>query len=530
MSFSQSNFYSEFSALSIHRKFYIIGLLILALGMPLSPILVSVSQFILFGTWLIEGNFKSKFLQIKSNLSLWAFLLLPLLHLLWLFNTTNFDYALHDLKIKIPLLLFPLVLGTIPPILAKELRWILYTFILGVLFGTFASFTVLVGIFPQEFNDIRDISIFISHIRFGLMILLSQLIIFYYLFNNSSPLTFWNKLGISILIIWLLSFLIILQSITSWIAFVLILFYAYITLYKKIQSFILKIASSALIIAVLLSCVSLISKVYYDFYFTKTLSLNNLPTHTPRGNAYLNDTTSIYKENGHYIYILICKEELAKTWPKLSEIPYSGKDANGFSIENTMIRYLTSKGLPKDQDGLLALEPEDIRMIEKGYATSVIRKKFIPYVKMYNVVWEIDRYMKSGDANNKSIVQRIEFGRAAKHIISKNFWFGIGTGDLNNAYTNAYIEIGSILNPKNQLRAHNQFLTFFVTFGVFGFFIALFSMFYPALKNYKKQGILLSGFLIMAFLSMFNEDTLETQAGVTFYIAFYTLFIFSEKE
>jgi hypothetical protein len=34
----------------------------------------------------------------------------------------------------------------------------------------------------------------------------------------------------------------------------------------------------------------------------------------------------------------------------------------------------------------------------------------------------------------------------------------------------------------------------------------------------------------MAFLSMFNEDTLETQAGVTFYIAFYTLFIFSEKE
>ena len=120
MSFSQSNFYSEFSSLSIHRKFYIIGLVILALGMPLSPILISISQFILFGTWLIEGNFKSKFLQIKSNSSLWAFLLLPLLHLLWLFNTTNFDYALHDLKIKIPLLLFPLVLGTIPPISTKS--------------------------------------------------------------------------------------------------------------------------------------------------------------------------------------------------------------------------------------------------------------------------------------------------------------------------------------------------------------------------------------------------------------------------
>jgi hypothetical protein len=31
-------------------------------------------------------------------------------------------------------------------------------------------------------------------------------------------------------------------------------------------------------------------------------------------------------------------------------------------------------------------------------------------------------------------------------------------------------------------------------------------------------------------MSMFNEDTLETQAGVTFYIVFYTLFVFAKQE
>ena len=178
----------------------------------------------------------------------------------------------------------------------------------------------------------------------------------------------------------------------------------------------------------------------------------------------------------------------------------------------------------------MALDSEDIKMIENGYTSCIYRDKSATYMKLYKVLWEIDTYLKTGDANSKSIVQRVEFNRAALHIISNNFWFGVGTGDLILSYQQTYLEIKSNLKSKNQLRAHNQFITFFVTFGLFGFLITLLSMFYPGVINYKKGGVLLSGFLILIFISMLNEDTLETQAGVTFYIVFYALLSLSNRE
>lgn len=529
MWFSQTLFYKEFIQLSIYRKLYLFGLLVLAIGLPLSSVLVSISQFILMGTWLLERDFKAKFFKIKNNKILWAFFLLPLLHLIWLINTSDYIYALHDLKIKVPLVIFPLVLGTISPLSQKELKWVLYTFIFSVFCGTSVSFAILTGIYPVEYHDIRGISIFISHIRFGLMILLAMFLIAYYLNTNLKKLALWKKLAVLALILWFLTFLIILQSVTSWVALILVLLLTYFRNSRQIKSKLIRFMLAGSLSLIILSTVSLISKVYFDFYHTKTLNLSTLPNKTPRGNKYLSDTTSNLKENGHYIRILICYKELAETWPTLSDIPFRGTDANGYSIRSTMIRYLTSKGLPKDTDGLLSLDNKDIALIENGYASCVYRKKFIPYVKLYNILWEIDRYIKSGDANNKSIVQRVEFGKAAINIIRENFWFGVGTGDLKIAYQQSYKELNSNLNKSNQLRAHNQFLTFFVTFGILGFILAIFSMLYPGYKMAHYKGIALVVFLLMIFISMLNEDTLETQAGVTFYIAFYTLLVFSNN-
>ncbi len=526
MSFSQIPFFKEFRRLDIHRKIYIIGLLIMAIGLPLSPFLVSNAQFIIGLNWLFERKFKTKFTTLINNKVIWILLLLPLLHILWLINTSDFSYALHDLKIKLPLLAIPLVLGTTKPLSQKELRWFLYAFVFAVFCGTTVSFAVITGIYKIEYHDIRNISVFISHIRFGLMIVLSLLIIGYYFIIDYKTLPTWKKTSLSLLTIWFLSFLVILQSITGWIALLLLLILIFAKNYKKIKPRFLRVAICIVLLSIIIGSIGLVSKAYSDFYSVKTCNFANLPEQTPRGNKYLNDTTSQLKENGYYVRILISYKELAQTWPKLSKIPFQGYDANGYPIWNTMIRYLTSKGLPKDTDGLLALDPDDIELIENGYANCVYRKKFIPYVKIYNVIWEIDRYRKTGNANDKSIVQRIEFSRAALHIIHNNFWFGVGTGDLKNAYNNAYKEIKTNLKKRNRLRAHNQFLTFFVTFGIFGFLLALFSMVYPGIKKRHNGGVFLTGFLLIIFISMLNEDTLETQAGVTFYIVFYTLFVF----
>jgi len=274
----------------------------------------------------------------------------------------------------------------------------------------------------------------------------------------------------------------------------------------------------------------LIGKISYDFYLTPNTKFADLPKYTERGNLYQNDTLSNIKENGYYVNVMICQIELAETWPKVSSIPYYGYDSIGYPISGTLIRYLTSKGLPKDQDGIMALEPEDISMIEKGYASCIYRKKFIPYLKVYDILWELDMYFKTGNANYKSVSQRFEYWKAALFIIKNNSFFGVGTGDLNQEYASAYTKMHSTLEMKNRLRAHNQLLTFLVAFGFVGFILAAISMFYPIHFISWKRNLVLVAFLFIVFLSMINEDTLETQAGVTFYILFYTLLVFSSKK
>lgn len=527
---ARSRFMQSYSKLTFYRKLYLFSLFVLALGLPLSSILTSISQFILFGTWIIEGNFQNKIQKIKTDRILQAFLILPLVHIIWLFNTTDFSYAIHDLKIKIPLLLFPLVIGTIEPLSKKELNWILNTFITGVLLGTVVSIAVYTGIYKLNYTDVRSISLFISHIRFGLMIVLSLVILTLNRINKWKSYSKINRFLLVLLTCWFLTFLIILQSVTSWVVMAVLTLFLIIYFYKKIKPYGLRLALIALISILFTGSALLIKKVHHDFYNTETYNLNNLPKFTKRGNKYFNKTRPQFKENGHYINILICNKELHETWPQVSNIPLNSKTPNNFTVKSTLIRYLSSKGLTKDTEGIMALDKEDIKMIEKGYASCIYRYKFIPYIKIYDLIWEFDRYIKLGDANNMSVAQRFEFLRTARYIVQQNFWMGIGTGDLKTEYKKAYNDMQSKLKDGNRLRTHNQFITFLITFGIVGFLLCLYSIVYPGIAYSGSAKAFLYTFLLIILISMLNEDTMETQAGVTFYIAFYVLLVFSKNQ
>ena len=88
----------------------------------------------------------------------------------------------------------------------------------------------------------------------------------------------------------------------------------------------------------------------------------------------------------------------------------------------------------------------------------------------------------------------------------------------------------SKLAPGQRWRSHNQFLSIFVAFGIFGFLWFLLALFYPPwkLKGYTDYFFLV--FIIIGILSMLTEDTLESQTGVTFFTFFYCFFLFGRKE
>ena len=89
---------------------------------------MSISSLILAGTWLFEGDYLVKWQRIKALN--YAPLILAagfLVHVIWLFNTVNYDYAFHDIVRKLPLLSFPIVIGSMP-LLSKRI----YELIIGV--------------------------------------------------------------------------------------------------------------------------------------------------------------------------------------------------------------------------------------------------------------------------------------------------------------------------------------------------------------------------------------------------------------
>jgi hypothetical protein len=61
-----------------------------------------------------------------------------------------------------------------------------------------------------------------------------------------------------------------------------------------------------------------------------------------------------------------------------------------------------------------------------------------------------------------------------------------------------------------------------ITFGILGVLL-LTVLFYPVLFHNKKPGFVFSSFLLIAAISMLSEDTLETQAGITFFVFLYCL-------
>ena len=130
----------------------------------------------------------------------------------------------------------------------------------------------------------------------------------------------------------------------------------------------------------------------------------------------------------------------------------------------------------------------------------------------------------------KVVWQRLEFWRASWGIIKDNMLTGVGTGDMNEAFQQQYDKMKSRLSPDQRWRSHNQFLSIFVGFGIFGLLWFLFAILYPPVALGKFKDFFFLVFFIIAMLSMIPEDTIESQLGVTFFAFFYSFFLFARKE
>jgi hypothetical protein len=263
------------------------------------------------------------------------------------------------------------------------------------------------------------------------------------------------------------------------------------------------------------------------------LDFSQLEKVTSHGHPYTHDLNSKLVENGHYVWIYVCNEELEESWNKRSTINYSDKDLKGNNISYTLVRFLASEGLRKDQDGVNLLTNEEVKSIERGVPNVDYQNVSSLKGRIHELMWELDVYKTVGDPNGHSLTQRFEYWKAALGIIKENIFLGVGTGDVLKAFEQQYNKTNSPLSKEWRLRSHNQYLSIAVAFGIIGLLWFMITLFYPMIKSNRTFDYLYITFFLIAIISFLTEDTLETQAGVTFYAFFNSFFLFilpSKKE
>ena len=534
--------------------FYLVGLILLGIFLPTSKFGLSVSQFYLLALWMLLGLdmrsinrmymekpfvtriisriafsfkeiwniIKTRFNDFIHNKVAVVMASMYLLHIVGLIYTSDFQYAFKDLRIKLPILLLPMILSSMKPLNKKQFDTVLWLFIGSVFFVTILG---AIKFLRRDFVDVRELSVFVSHIRVSLCMVFSIFVLAYYLVKRNYNTIV--KAIIVFLIIWFL------WQITIWESFISILIIAALcgvmTLYFvfKSKNKLVKISTVIVMIVVAVIAVYAPYKVIRDYNHPEEIVVEQLDTHTKLGNPYVFDTVNLEIEDGRYIGLYLSKDELISAWNKRS-----GKKIN-HEFEDAyfcLVRYMTSKDLRKDAEGVSLLTDEDVRNIEKNVANyNYIENPGIK-TRIMKIMVAYNNYRRNGDANGSSVFQRIEFIKASLGIIKDNPILGVGTGDIVDAFADYYEETNSKLKPEYRFRSHNQYLAITVALGVLGLLWFLFSMFYPILADKKNRNYIYFVFLFIMALSMFTEDTIETQVGATLFAFLNSFLVFAKDD
>jgi O-Antigen ligase len=507
---------------AIHRSIFFFGLIVLVIGLSLGAIFISLGQIIIGANWMLEGNFSEKIKKITKEKIAWPVLLFFGLHVIGLAWTENLSVGIEDIKVKLPLLALPLIFCTTSPLSNKELTALLKIYLSALVASTFWSMTFYWGWKTNPINDVRNLSRFFSHIRFSMHLVFAVFVCFWLYRKSNQILT---KVLTAGLMLWLIIFLFLLSSLTGiFLLFILLIgysFYFVLTLRKSLM----KTSIIVLLLTGILGFGFYGYQTYRVFFTPRENAEEKLELWTSRKDLYYHES-NLARENGYFVWRYNAYEELQECWNKKSSLKFDGKDRKGNPMRFTLIRYMTSKGFRKDADAFAKLSDEDIRQIENGVPNYKLVNSSPITRRIYEAMWELNDYLDNGSIRNHSMMVRLEYWKAARGIAKKNLLIGVGTGDIQEEFNQEYTLMNSVLKTQDdRKRSHNQFLETTVAHGILGLILLLLVLAIPIFQKRKLHQLFYPVYTILV-ISFLTEDTLETQAGVTLFAFFTSLFLF----
>ncbi len=510
-------------------SWFFASLLLFVAVIPFSQALVSITSGILLFSSFLDEPIKNKIDRIKENKLLFLVASVFIIYLFSYLILKKPESSAYDLQKSLFFLIIPLAFIIGKPLTIVQIRILLTVFVIAVFGAT------IVAWFNWFFNrGTADFAVhkitLISHIRFSFQLILVFWILVFSLKCNFYNLLLHQKLAIILSGCYFLSFLFFQQSLTGMIAFGSSALF-FIVYFLQLSNRKFRLILTSIIILLILLPVVYLGTIIVRFYQIEKVDQKKIEWTTHSGNTYTHDFNNPTVENGKFVYLYICDDELRSEWNKISNTHYDSIISTGYPLYASLVRYMTSKGLRKDAEGIKSLSEQDIQNIEKGLTNIIFEKnKYSPYPRIYQTIWEYYMYSKTGDPSYQSFSQRLEFAKAAITIIKENPWFGVGAGNWKAEFRKTFEKNNSKLDKQLYASSHNQYLNYMVKFGILGFFIIMFLLIFPVVRTKSYTDPLFLTFLVFMFVANFADSNFETHMGSSFFLVFYCLFLTNKNQ
>jgi hypothetical protein len=504
----------------IHFRIYYGSLCLLMLTLPVSRFLVTLSLMIIIVNWVAEGNFTERLKGFASFKPAVAFTFIYALNVAGLLWSKDLGFAFtSDLLHKSPALFLPIIMVSSPVPDIRKIRLLLFLFISSVVIVSFIG--ILNTVLRSEIS-FREASPFIPGIYYGMMLLIAAFQLPFLLKQvTKNRILLFAGLSISL---WLIFFLFYLRSLSGIASFAGILIFITVYLIFRLRSIIVKILFASLFTAIAIYVLWSANTIFRQTHLEVETDFRTLQGYTELGNNYYHDTTSVYRENGHLVLIYIAEEELRDHWHERSKFDFYESDKTGMALHFTLYRYLTSKGLRKDKQGLMQLSEEDIASIERGITNYLLANRSGFYIRVHEEMAGLYRYRESSyrEASTSSLTERLEQWRASWVAFKKHPLLGWGTGSIFKAVNWGFEKNNSVLTGRN-MKPHNQYMYILLTLGVAGIIAYILLYSYIVVKTGVYKLFMFKIFLLVFFINFLANNSFEGQLGHIPFV-FFTLF------
>ncbi|MDO5760055.1 MAG: O-antigen ligase family protein [Bacteroidota bacterium] len=490
-------------------------------GMLCSPFVASVARGLIIIDLALHLIFwKKRVRDFKQKifplLSLSALYLMDIVGILW---SNDWLGAKETLLHEYNFLIIPLFIALYSPLKKNVLSYVILAYLfmcwLGVAVGSFNYLT-------NNYTDIRHIVIGTRHIAFAINIAFATCLLMTYTYNVGK----YKKIIIPI-IIWQISFLVVAQMISGLLTCLAFVFLSVIYLFIKKRNKTNVILFFSLLVFLCLSF-AWVYKEYNNYFSAKESFIGNESLRTKDGNVYTGIDDG-FIENGYLVNNYVCKPEVERQWQERTGYSlYTPIYDSSYLCSDVIYRYLNSKGLHKDAEGVKQLTEQDIDNICHGIANVAYTEKYSLRPRLYQTFFEFERFFNANETKDMSIVQRIVMSKTAFNIIKQHWLIGTGTGAEKTSLQKELSSTYPVLSDK-QADPHNQFIYIMVGFGVLGLVFFLVFTTYPIIKFRLWQNKYSFSFFVVLFCYMFSESCLRMMAGEIFFTLFYALLIFNNE-